>query len=193
VDPPESTAGRLATAAGIIGAGAAAGGLAGRLLPGSATSAAKSILGAAVGALATAVGAFALSEFVGGDWAETERDAAIVGAGVVALVGVTSMAQAALPPASPPQLPPASPQNYNASEVNSGQTLNMRVGDTLTVILPGVQGSWQWAASANMGWMSETVSGNSVVDVFTAKAAGPGQVQGTTSGAIFTVTVNVLA
>ena len=77
-------------------------------------------LAAAVGALATAIGAFGLSEFVGGDWADTERDAAIVGAGAVALLGVANLAQAALPAgAAPPQLPPATPQTFQATEAQS--------------------------------------------------------------------------
>jgi hypothetical protein len=203
IDPPESAAGRLGVAAGIVTAGAAIGGAAGAPLPilPQITPKAKGLLGAAFGAAATAVGAFAASEFLGGDWADVEKDTAIIGAGLVGAVGLLNMlgsvgTAAASVPA--PALPAAGSQNYTATIANSGGTLNVAVGDTLTVTLVGTQADWTWQASSGgqVKWLSasESTDGSSVSYVFAAVAAGTAQIVATPANGgttNFTATINV--
>jgi hypothetical protein len=203
IEPPESTAGRLGIAAGVVAAGAALGGAAGALLPilPSVSTKAKGVLGAAFGVAATAVGAFAASEFFGGEWTDVERDTAIVGAGLVGAVGLLQMigsvglASAAAPPGAP-QLPATSSQNYTADLSQTGGTLNMNVGDTLTVTLPGGSGNWSWAASngGQVKWLSATDGSDSVAFVFSAVASGEAKIQALSDDgkATFVATINVL-
>ena len=201
IDPPESSGARLGLAAGIVAAGAAVGGAAGAFLPvlPNVASRSKSVLGAAFGAAVTAVGAFGLSEFLGGDWAEVEKDTAILGASLVGAMGLMSMigTAAAAAPSGAPQLPAASPSNYSASLQNSGGTLNMAVGDTLSVNLPGGPSAFSWAASSGgvVRWLtsSEAADGTSTSYVFGAAVSGTAQIVATSSsgGQNFTASINV--
>lgn len=231
MEPPSSQAGKIATSLGIVGAGAALGALGGvyALPEGKKVGAMPArlvggVAGAIAGAGLTGVVALGLSEFVGGDWEEIERMAGLIGAGGVGLLAAVGLTKEiftvkdalAAPPGSPAALPatpatpglpaaPAAPQNYEAGEADSGRTLHLNVGDTVTVTLPAQTGQWNWSASPGLVTLTSTTT-KSVVDpntgfntgainevaVFTASATGSGQIQGSISGATFVLTINVL-
>jgi hypothetical protein len=222
MEPPTSQAGKVATSAGIVLAGAALGALGGTLaLPEGKKVGALSarlvggVAGAIAGAGVTGAIALGLSEFVGGDWEEIERMAGLIGAGGVGLLAAVGLTKEILtvkdalaaPPGSPaalpatpasPILPPAAPQNYDAGVADSGRTLALHVGDTVTVTLPAQSSQWNWSASPGLVTLTSTTPQNSPsggineVAVFTATATGSGQIQGSIAGATFVLNINVL-
>lgn len=222
IDPPESEGGKVATSLGILAVGAALGAGAGALyMPSSGKVGSMSAkgLGATIGALLgaglTGMGALALAEFVGGDWQDVERMTALLGAGgagalvaasaVKELVGVKGALEA---PGGAPQLAPGgsgaarTPQTYSATASDSGRTLTMAPGDSLSVVLPSAAASapqWQWAASPGLITIASQTLGtdlsNNVVEttVLVAQVVGAGQVQAQLpdGSATFFLNVNV--
>jgi hypothetical protein len=178
------------------------------------------VAGAIAGAGLTGVVALGLSEFVGGDWEEIERMAGLIGAGGVGLLAAVGLTKEILtvkdalaaPPGSPAALPsapsapsaPAAPQNFEAGEADSGRTLHLNIGDTVTVTLPAQTGNWNWSASPGLVTLTSTTTKNVVdpntgfntgavneVAVFTASATGSGQIQGSINGATFVLNITV--
>ena len=122
----------------------------------------------------------------------------VVGAALAGTVPAPAFASGTPTPAPAPALPPAtSSQNYTADTSNSGGSLTMKVGDTVTITLPGTPGSWQWSATPNVAWVSETqgaaaLGGVTSIDIFRAATAGTGQIQGQMNGALFVINVTVI-
>src|SRR5579872_4118338 len=146
MQPPESRAGQVATSVGILGAGAALGAAAGALYVPNATLAPgatmsprgmATVVGGMLGAVLTAAGSAGLAMFTESDWNGIEEETATIGLGVVALTTVLGAVQVfpklKAASAAPAQLPASNPQNYTADSSNSGGTLTMKVGDSVTI------------------------------------------------------------
>lgn len=224
MEPPSSQAGKVATSAGIVLAGAALGGAAGALyLPADkkvGTISAR-LLGGVAGAIAgaglTGVVSLGLAEFVGGDWQEIEQMSGVIGAGGVGLLAAIALAKevfvvkdALAQPSGAPVLPggsapaalpgAAAAQNYDAGESDSGRTLTLNVGDTVTITLPAQNEQWVWSATPGLVNLTSQKMQNSAtvpgglegVAVFTAAAKGSGQIQGTVAGATYVLNINVI-
>jgi hypothetical protein len=212
MEPPASRAGQVATSVGILGAGAALGAAAGALyvpdstVPKGAVLSQRglaTVMGGMVGTVLAAAGAAGLAAFTDSEWNGVEEDAAAIGLGVLAASSLLGAAQT-LPrlksAAAAPQLPASNPQNYTADSSNSGGTLVMRVGDTVTITLPGAPGSWSWSATQGIvTWVSEvqgmaTFGNATSVDVFKGSAQGAAAIQAQMSdGTTFNITVNVIS
>lgn len=208
---PESTWGKVAWALGILGGGAAAGAAAGALATPSGKSVGKissQTLGGTLGALGgvalTSFGSLAALEFLDGEegWKGVEGYAALIGGGLVA-AGVTYSVVSTLgevsafsTPSETPALPPAGAAgaNYTATETDSGKTLNMAAGDTLTLTLPGAP--WSLAATSGLVTIqSQSTDASSGSQTFVLVAGvGSGSIQATPAGggALFTLNVNVV-
>lgn len=228
MNPPESQSGKIGSALGIVAAGAAAGGAAGYFYmpaqavqaPGAVSAKAMgAVAGAVAGAMLAGIGSLAVSEFFPHEeegWLEVERLAALLGVGGVGLFGTAGLVKQLhamkgnlLAPGggggSTPRLPASTSAAYTASSSDSGRTLNVKPGDTISVSLPaasgGVTEQWSWSASPGLVTLtSDTVAppdalGNSMeTAVFTATTQiGTGQIQGALAGATFVLNVNVIA
>jgi hypothetical protein len=216
VEAPESTGGRVASAFGIVAAGAAIGGAAGyAYMPASVVQPATGSMtlqavgaaaGAVAGAMLAGIVALGVSELVDQEdegWIEVERMAGLIGAGGVGLFGAVGLAKqlAALKaaPGATPQLPAASPgvpAEYAASVTDSGRSLVLAPGDKLNVTLPSATGSgWDWTATAGLLTLTgaDSSTAGQVVYTLTAGNPGTGQAQATTQGATFTLNVTVVA
>lgn len=200
--PPESMGGRIATSIGILAAGAVVGGGAGYVaMPSGAIGGAggaggmqKKTLGAFVGALGgmalTSLGALGLTEFLPSEWEDVERMTALVGgAGLAALVGLGAVKEFAAVAGDSsgaggaPALPGGS-SNFSVSMADSGRTLRVGAGDTVTLTLPAPGGS-QWSVAAPAGLLSMQGAPSLVADVQTfvfVAGTGSGQLQATPSG-----------
>ena len=202
--PPESMGGRVATSIGILAAGAVVGAGAGYVaMPdGSFGTTQKKPLGAVVGALGgvalASLGALGLTEFLPGEWEDVERMTALLGGGALAtLVGwgavreFTAVASSSGAPGG--ALPAAGSTNFSVSIADSGRTLRLGVGDTLTLTLPAPAGE-QWTIAAPAGLLSLQSPPTVVADVQTfvlVAGAGSGQLQATPSGGGGAFSLNV--
>jgi hypothetical protein len=165
------------------------------------------VTGSVLGILAAATGAAAAAVLFGGGWAEVEEMTAALGLGIVATAAAYQVTQVfpqlqesaqtyqPTTPQTPTPATPASPttgalpprgagksQNYTGDTSVNGGSLTLRVGDTVTLTMPGKPGTWSWAATPNLAWQSEATSlGNfgeeSSLEVFRANAPGKGQLQ----------------
>jgi len=211
--PPKSRAGEAVTAAGILALGAGAGAAAGyAYMPaGSVGQVSAKAIGVATGALlggiATSVGALGLSEFVESDWVDVERWIFMLGGGGAALFlgyGLLQELQLAktleTSGGGTPTLPAgggaSTSTNYNAGLSDSGRTLNVSPGDTITISLPSPT-SPQWSIAAPQGLVTlqgaPTLS-NDVQTFVLVAGSGSGQVQATPAGGggAFTLNLNVV-
>jgi hypothetical protein len=145
MDPPKSVLGNVLAGSLALGGAAWVGAAlnsrsVGRRTPAAATAAAA--LGAVTGSLLALFGAAALSVSES-KWKTVGQTTTVLGVGgfaAMALVGLRINDRILASSASQPQA-------LLASEIDSGGTFNLRVGDTLTVELPaGTAGyAWTWA------------------------------------------------
>jgi hypothetical protein len=210
--PPKSRAGEAATAAGILALGAGAGAIVGyAYMPaGKIGSVPAKAIGTATGALlggvATSIGALGLSEFVESDWADVERWVFMLGGGGAALFlgyGLVqelqlakSLEASAGSPALPPTTSPSGVTNFDVGLSDSGRTLVVGAGDTVTIALPSPT-SPQWSIAAPAGLVtlkgSPTLSNDVQTFVLVAQS-GSGQVVATpaSGGGAFTLNLNIV-
>jgi hypothetical protein len=207
--PPESTGGRVAASLGILAAGAAVGAGAGYVaMPGGNLGGGtpKKSLGAVVGAMGgvalASLGALGLTEFLPSEWEDVERMTALLGGGALAtLVGWGAVkefsAVAGASSGGTPALPGApTSTNFSVSIADSGRTLRLGAGDTITLTLPAPSGE-QWSVAAPAGLLSlqspPSVTGDVQTFVLVA-GAGSGTLQATPSGGggAFSLKVNVV-
>jgi hypothetical protein len=191
MQPPSGTAANVALAAGILAAGGAAGALASRAAVPSNPSAAvdpqtqATIAGGALGVLATGLGGLVVEEY-SSKWARLGRYTALMGVGIITGVSVLGFGNAIrsfrqqLPGGTTPALPASTANSFTATLADSGRTLNLNVGDSVTVSLPeSASGTaWQWGISNNIATFSGQTaapSGGVEQDTFTATAPGQSQ------------------
>lgn len=194
---PQGDVATGALAVGALGAGGTAGALIGRAFIPSNPAAAvdpqfqATVMGAAVGIIATSFGGLLLEDYGPSDWQKLGRAAALFGLGSLAATTVWGFvsilkqyeAPAVQPSSQTPALPASSgPNSYTASAADSGRELNMLPGDTLTVSLPASQQgwTWQWSGTPSIAnFTGKTVTpaagGQMENDTFTAIAPGSTQ------------------
>lgn len=212
--PPRTRLGEAGAAVGLLAAGAGLGAAAGyAYMPaGKVGSVSGKAIGTATGALiggvGVSIGALALSEF-GGDsqWVDLERMTFAIGGGASALFfgyGLWKELQLAKAleasgggtPALPPTTSASGSTNYEAGLNDSGRTLNVSPGDTITIGLPSPT-SPQWSIAAPAGLVTlqgaPTLSNDVQTFVLIAQS-GSGQIVATPAGGggDFTLTLNVI-
>ena len=167
----------------------------------------NSIAGGVVGVMVASFAGLALDEFVP-QWSKLGRMTALIGVGAVTVAGVLATSKQAFaamtgPGSQPNQLPAAGSsgtagpaQNLTAADADNGRTLNMVVGDTLTITLAPLSTGqeWQWGTTNTTALQQITRN----PDVFKALAAGSaislqGQLVsgGQPVGAPYTLTINI--
>lgn len=187
--PPSSTAGTVAASLGVLAAGAAIGAGAvalatrgkGDPLGGAILTVEGGVFGVLAGGFAGVVLAAASPR-----WKAVGDSAAIIGIGSPLILGAIGLTKAALSQSETPSLPPVA-QTYSVDATNSGQTLNLNVGDTLNISLgaayaaPTVDQTGVLSAGASSS--TTDASGNIVtIYPFTATAAGTANVTAAQTG-----------
>lgn len=209
--PPRSRAGEIGTALGVLAVGATAGAAAGyAYMPAGSVGkvSAKTIgtaTGALIGGITVSVGALALSEFSGADeWVDLERMIFAIGGGASALFfGYGLLQELQLAKAleasggGAPVLPPTTSggvTNYDAGLSDSGRTLTLSQGDTVTIALPSpTSPQWSIAAPAGLVTLQGPPTLSSDVQTFVLVAqSGSGQVVATPAGGGGNFTLNLV-
>jgi len=206
IDAPESTVANVGWSLAALAAGAGLGSVAVHSLLSRGSSAPdygsdpNSLAGGVVGVMVTSLAGLALDEFVP-HWSKLGRMTALIGVGAVTVAGVLATSKQAFaamsaPPAAP-ALPAAGSMGFTAGDADSGKTLNMAVGDTLSVTLAPLSTGQdrQWHSSNNAALQ---LASTGTVDVFKAVAAGSsivlqGQLMsgGQPVGSPYTLTINI--
>ena len=208
--PPESTLGKVGAALGLLALGAGAGAAAGAaVMPsgknlGSTPAQAAGAVAGGVGGLAlTSFGSLAALEFIDGEWGEVEGLAALIGGGLIAaltsygVVSTLGQASSQLTPAPAPgggALPGGT--SYSEGVGDSGKTLNMKAGDTLTLTFPAPSGvGWSLAATSGLVTIQSQAVSAGEQTIVLAAGQGSGQIQATPpgGGAVFSINVNVVS
>lgn len=138
MNPPRTTAGTVGAALGIL----AAGGAASALLVGVVTKGRGDPLGGAIltveagvfGVLAAGFGGLVLAA-ANPKWKGVGETAALVGIGAPVVLGAIGLTKATVAMAEQSQLPAQTAQTYTITATNTGQSLNVNVGDTINVLL----------------------------------------------------------
>lgn len=209
--PPRTRLGEAGVALGALALGAGAGAAAGyAYMPdGSVGKVSGKAIGAATGALiggiGVSVGALALSEFTDGDWVDVERMTFAIGGGASALffgyglwkeLQLAKALEAGGASALPPTTSASGSTNYEAGLADSGRTLVVSAGDTITIGLPSPT-SPQWSIAAPAGLVTlqgpPTLSNDIQTFVLIAQS-GSGQIVCTpaSGGGNFTLNLNVV-
>ena len=194
--PPRSTLGVVGTSVGVVAAGVALGAGAGYLASRRTTatdalaSAIFTIEMGIVGAIATGFAGIVVAA-ANPKWREVGEGVALVGVGAPLVLATVGAVKQGL------QLGTGnttSPQTYNVTSSDSGSTVNMNVGDTLSVSLPStdtaptVAATGILATSATSPQAASTSGSSTTSYSFVATAAGTTTVS---SGSDFTLTVTV--